>query len=110
MIQAFRWVIDTCGQQVTCSSRGGQEICKTMAIVRPMTKQDWQVSADALGSYRTDRYLCLMPWDTPMKQVGIGGLIAWEGSLYEVMAWHPIYKGGLTTHLWVALRPADEVV
>lgn len=108
MTDAFSWVIRAYGRPMTCYDAGGAEQGGGMAIVQPMTEADWQYTAGALGSYRTDRFLCLAEPETPIGSLGDGGYVAWNGARYEVMTVRPVWVGGVTTHLWMALRPAEE--
>jgi len=108
MTETFQWVIAAYGQEAVCYDRKGQEQGRGMAIVQPMTEADWQYTAGALGSYRTDRFLCLAQGDLPVGKVGEGGRIAWGGADYEVLTVRPVWVGGKVTHLWMALRPAEE--
>ena len=108
MTEAFAWVISAYGQNMTCYDKEGVEQGGGMAIVQPMTEADWQYTAGALGSYRTDRFLCLAVPTLPLGSLGEGGTVAWGGSRYEVMTVRPVWVGGKTTHLWMALRPAEE--
>ncbi len=108
MTDAFSWVIRTYGRPMTCYDAGGAEQGGGMAIVQPMTEADWQYTAGALGSYRTDRFLCLAEPETPIGGLGDGGYVTWNGARFEVMTVRPVWVGGVTTHLWMALRPAEE--
>lgn len=108
MTDAFKWVIDTYGQEAVCFDKNEVERGRGSAIVQPMTEAEWQYTAGALGSYRTDRYLCLAQPDLPLGQVGDGGWIAWGGQNYEVLTVRPVWVGGRVTHLWIALRPMEE--
>ncbi len=108
MTDAFSWVIRAYGRPMTCHDAAGAEQGGGMAIVQPMTEADWQYTAGALGSYRTDRFLCLAEPETPIGSLGDGGYVAWNGAWYEVMTVRPVWVGGVTTHLWMALRPAEE--
>ena len=108
MTDAFAWVIRAYGRRMTCHDAAGAEQGGGMAIVQPMTEADWQYTAGALGSYRTDRFLCLAEPETPIGSLGDGGYVAWNGAWYEVMTVRPVWVGGVTTHLWMALRPAEE--
>ena len=105
MTDAFAWVIAAYGQNMVCYDKEGVEQGGGMAIVQPMTEADWQYTAGALGSYRTDRFLCLA---VPTLPLGDNGWVVWGGSRYEVMTVRPVWVGGKTTHLWMALRPAEE--
>ena len=98
MTDAFAWVIAAYGQTMVCYDKEGVEQGGGMAIVQPMT-------AGALGSYRTDRFLCLA---VPTLPLGRNGWVTWGGSRYEVMTVRPVWVGGKTTHLWMVLRPAEE--
>lgn len=108
MIEAFEWVIRTYGQEAVCHSEDGNELGRGMAIVQPMTEADWQYTAGALGSYRTDRFLGLAEPGLPLDGLGSGGRLSWGGQDYEVMTVRPIWVGGSVTHLWLALRPCRE--
>ncbi len=108
MTEAFRWVITTYGQAAVCYDRKGRERSRAMAIVRPMTEKDWQVTAGALGKYRTDRFLCLAQPYLETGRMGDGGWLTWGGKDYEVMAVQPIHVCGQLTHLRMVLRPAEE--
>lgn len=108
MTDAFAWVIRTYGQEMICWDKTGTEQGKAMAIVQPMTEADWQYTAGALGSYRTDRFLCLAEPTLPLGSLGEKGTVTWGGSRYEVMTVRPVWVGGRTTHLWIALCPAEE--
>ena len=105
MIEAFEWVIRTYGQEMTYHREDGSETGRGMAIVQPMTEADWQYTAGALGSYRTDRLLGLAEPGLPLDGLGPGGWLSWGGQDYEVMTVRPIWVGGSVTHLWLALRP-----
>ena len=39
MIEAFAWVIRTCGQEMVCRREDGTEAGRGRAIVQPMTKR-----------------------------------------------------------------------
>ena len=108
MTDAFSWVIRAYGRPMVCYDAGGAEQGGGMAIVQPMTEADWQYTAGALGSYRTDRFLCLAEPETPIGSLGDGGYVTWSGERFEVMTVRPVWVGGVTTHLWMALRPAEE--
>lgn len=108
MTDAFQWVIDTYGQEVVCCNKNGEELGRATAIVQPMTEAEWQYTAGALGSYRTDRFLCLARPELPLGKVGDGGWLAWGGENYEVLTVRPVWVGGRVTHLWIALRPMEE--
>ena len=108
MTDAFAWVIGTYGQEMVCYDGGGTERGRAMAIVQPMTEADWQYTAGALGSYRADRFLCLAQPELPLDGMGDGGWVTWGGGSYEVMTVRPVWVAGRTTHLWIALRPAEE--
>lgn len=108
MTDAFSWVIRAYGRPMTCYDAGGAEQGGGMAIVQPMTEADWQYTAGALGSYRTDRFLCLAEPETPIGSLGDGGYVTWNGARFAVMTVRPVWVGGVTTHLWMALRPAEE--
>lgn len=108
MTEAFSWVIGAYGQKMTCYDKNGVEQGGGMAIVQPMTEADWQYTAGALGSYCENRFLCLAVPQLPLGSVGDGGYVSWGGSSYEVMTVRPVWVGGVTTHLWIALRPAEE--
>ena len=110
MTEAFKWVLDTYGQEAVCFDKEGQEQGGSRAIVQPMTEADWQHTAGALGSYRADRFLCLAQPDLPLGKVGDGGWLRWGGEDYEVMTARPIWVAGRSTHLWMVLRPAREAV
>lgn len=109
MTEAFAWVIKAYGQEMTCYDRNGESQGGGMAIVQPMTEADWQYTAGALGSYRADRFLCLAVPELPIGGMGEGGHVSWGGSSYEVMTVRPVWVSGKTTHLWMALRPAEEI-
>ena len=108
MTETFQWVIDSYGQEAVCLDKNGAEQGRSRAIVQPITEKEWQYTAGALGSYRTDRFLCLAGQDLPLGQVGDGGTILWGGACYEVMTARPVWVGGRVTHLWMVLRPAEE--
>lgn len=108
MTDAFEWVIKTYGQELVCRDREGGEVGRGMAIVQPMTEAEWQYTAGALGSYRTDRFLCLAAAELPLDGMGDRGWAEWGGARYEVMTVRPVWVGGRITHLWMALRPAEE--
>lgn len=108
MTDAFAWVIGTYGQEMVCYDSGGTEKGRGMAIVQPMTEADWQYTAGALGSYRADRFLCLAQPELPLDGMGDGGWVTWGGESYEIMTVRPVWVAGVTTHLWMALRPAEE--
>lgn len=108
MTEAFQWVIETYGQNMVCFDEEGQELGQAMAIVQPMTEVDWQYSAGSLGSYQKDRFLCLARPDLPLGKIGDGGWVTWGGGKFEPLTVRPVWVGGKTTHLWIALRPAEE--
>ena len=105
MMEAFAWVIRAYGQEMTCCDKDGNVQGSGMAIVQPMTEADWQYTAGALGSYCENRFLCLAE---PQLPLGSSGCVCWGGRNYEVMTVRPIWVGGKTTHLWMALRPFEE--
>lgn len=109
MTEAFAWVIKAYGQEMTCYDKNGESQGSGTAIVQPMTETDWQYTAGALGSYRKDRFLCLAVPELPIGGMGEGGHVSWGGSSYEIMTVRPVWVGGKTTHLWMALRPAEEI-
>ena len=108
MTEAFDWVIRSYGQEMTCYDGTGQELGQAMAIVQPMTEAQWQHTAGALGSDRTDRFRCLAQAQLPLDGMGEGGWVRWCNEDYEVMTVRPVRVAGRTTHLWMALRPARE--
>lgn len=109
MTETFGWVIRTYGQKAVCHREDGSEIGRGMAIVRPMTELTWQMTAGALGSSWTDRYLGLAEPELPVDQIGLGGWLSWGGENYEIMSTQSIRVGDKITHLWLALRPAGEI-
>lgn len=108
MTDAFAWIIRTYGQSMTCRDGDGTELGEVMAIVQPMTQADWQYTAGALGSYRTDRFLCLAEPSLPLGRLGPEGRVCRDGEEYEVLTVRPIWVAGKTTHYWMALRRAEE--
>lgn len=108
MTDVFSWVIGTYGRKLTCYNGAGEATGEVMAIVQPMTEADWQYTAGALGSYRTDRFLCLAAPEIPLGSLGVGGRVVTGGEAYEVLTVRPVWVGGTTTHYWMALRPAEE--
>lgn len=108
MMDAFDWVIRAYGQEMACYDGTGAEQGRAMAIVQPMTEAEWQYTAGALGSYRTDRFLCLAQTSLPLDGLGDAGWVTWGGARYEVMTVRPVLVAGQVTHLWIALRPAEE--
>lgn len=108
MTGAIKWALGTYGQDAVCFDRSGQNHGKGRAIVMPMAEEDWQYTAGALGSYCTDRFLCLAQPELPIGSVGVGGWLSWGGGKYEVMAVRPIWVAGRVTHLWAILRPLEE--
>lgn len=104
MTNANAWVIDCFGQEMICYDKDGVELGRGKAIVQPMTEADWQRNAGTLGSFSNDRFRCLAH---PKLPVGNGD-VAWGGQRYEVMTVRPIWVVGTITHLWMALRPAEE--
>lgn len=108
MTDAFSWVIGAYGREMTCYDSAGAERGRGMAIVQPMTQAEWQYTAGALGAYRADRFLCLAQPELPLGGMGEGGWVEWSGERYEVMTVRPVWVAGVTTHLWMALRPAEE--
>ncbi len=108
MIDAFEWVIRTYGMEMACYDGTGTKKGQAMAIVQPMTEAEWQYTAGALGSYCTDRFLCLAEPSLPLDGLGNQGWVTWNGERYEVMTVRPVLVAGQTTHLWMALRPAEE--
>lgn len=108
MTQAFAWVIRTYGRKMVCYDGEGTARGEGMAIVQPMTEADWQYTAGALGSYKTDRFLCLAEPGLPLGSLGADGFVSWDGENYEVMTVRPVWVGGETTHYWIALCPARE--
>lgn len=109
MTEVFGWVIGTYGQEAVCCQEDGTEIGRGMVIVRPMTQLTWQLTAGALGSSWTDRFLGLAQPELPVDQIGPRGWLSWGGESYEVMSVRPIQVGDKVTHLWLALRPAGEI-
>lgn len=108
MTDAFSWVIHTYGKKMACYNAEGELTGEVMAIVQPMTEADWQYTAGALGSYRSDRFLCLAAPEIPLGSLGMGGRLTVDKDSYEVMTVRPVWVGGRTTHYWMALRPAEE--
>lgn len=108
MTEAFTWVIRTYGRPMECYDAAGTARGGAMAIVQPMTEADWQYTAGALGSYRADRFLCLAEPNLPVSALGAGGFVRWNGENYAVMTVRPVWVGGVTTHLWMALRGAED--
>ncbi len=109
MTELFGEVIRAYGKELVCRDEDGQEVGRGMAIVRPMTKQEWQSGGAALGSERNDRFLGLAEPGTPVEDIGIGGWLEWNGSRFEVLNCQPILVGDAVTHLWLALRPCGEI-
>ena len=101
---AIAGVIGCFGQEMTCYDKSGGELGSGMAIVQPMCREEWQRGAGELGSYENGRFLCLAH---PLLPVGNGD-VSWGGQRYEVMTVRPIRVGDTVTHLWMALRPAEE--
>lgn len=97
-------VIDRLGREMTCYDKDGGVLGSGMAIVQPMLREEWQRSAGDLGRYENGRFLCFAH---PRLPVGDGD-VAWDGQRYEVMTVRPIRVGDTVTHLWMALRPAEE--
>lgn len=108
MTEAFAWILRAYGRELICRGRTGEELGRGMAVVQPMTKADWQFTAGALGSYRADRFLCLATPELPLNDMN-GGSVEWDGKRYEIMTIRPVWVGGVTTHLWMALRPLEEM-
>lgn len=108
MTEAFAWVIGAYGQTMVCYDKNGEKQGEGKAIVQPMTEADWQYTAGALGSYRTDRFLCLAEPALPLGCLGCGGYGVWGGEGYEILTVRPVWVGGKTTHYWIVLRPAEE--
>lgn len=104
MSGTFAEVITCFGQEMTCYDRNGVELGRGRAIVQPMTREEWQRNAGALGSFSNDRFRCLAH---PGLPVGDGDVL-WCGERYEVMTVRPIRVGDAVTHLWMVLRPAEE--
>ena len=75
---------------------------------QPVTEKKWQVSAWALGSGETDRFLCLAPAGLPLGRPGDGGWLECGGVRYEVMAVHGIPLGDGVSHQWAALERRME--
>lgn len=104
MTGAIASVINCFGQEMICYDRDGGELGRGKAIVQPMTREEWQRSAGALGSYSNHRFRGL---GHPGLPVG-DGTVLWCGERYEVMTVRPIRVGDAVTHLWMVLRPAEE--
>lgn len=107
MTGAIKWSLNTYGRVAECFDRSGRSLGTGKAIVMPMTKVEWQYVPGALGSFCTDRFLCLAQPELPVDCAG-GGWLAWDGGKYEVMAFRPIQVAGRVTHLWIVLRPLEE--
>ena len=108
MMDAFRRMIETWGQEMTCYDKDGNELGCGMAILQSMTEKDWQYGADALGSYRKGNFVALAVPDLPIDDTEDEIFVSWDGNRFEVMAARPIRIAGVTTHLWLALRPDWE--
>jgi hypothetical protein len=108
MRAAFETLAEEYGQTVVCYDRDGQTTGEGNAFFQPITQQQWQKSAGALGAYRTDRFLCLAPVGLDLGRPGDGGWVERDGVRYQPIAVCPIYLGGEQTHWWAVLEPRGE--
>lgn len=108
MTDLFCRMIKIWGLPMTCYDSEGSELGSGMAALQPMTQTEWEFGADALGSYRTGHFVALAVPDLPLADRKEGSFVHWDGDRFEVMAVRPIRIGGVTTHLWLALRPDME--
>ena len=108
MKEEFQAIVERYGQSVTCYSADGEVTGSGRAFLQPVTEKKWQVSAWALGSGETDRFLCLAPAGLPLGRPGDGGWLECGGARYEVMAVHGIPLGDGVSHQWAALERRME--
>ena len=109
MKAAFTFIVSRYGRAVVCYDKCGTVTGEGMAFLQPITEKEWQKSAGALGSCRTDRFLCLAPADLPLGEPGDAGWLECGGEAYVPMAVHPIHLGEEQTHWWAVLKVRDEV-
>lgn len=97
------------GQTVTVYDKNGEATGQGKAFFQPVTEQERQVTAGALGIRRTDRFLCLTPAGLCPGAPGDGGWLECGGERYEVIAVHAVRLGEEQTHWWAVLEPGNEV-
>ena len=111
MKEEFQAIVERYGQSVTCYGADGEATGRGRAFLRPVAEKKWQVSAWALGSAETDRFLCLAPAGLPLGRPGDGDWLECGSVRYQVMAVHGIPLGDGVSHQWAVLeRRAEDAV
>ena len=96
------------GRKAVRYDRDGVAVAEGMVFLQPVTEKERQVSAGALGTFRTDRFLCLAPAEFCPGEAGDGGRLECGGESYTVIAAQTIHLGGVHTHWWAVLEVKDE--
>lgn len=108
MKDAFTALLEEFGQSVVCCDRDGTVTGEEKAFLQPVTEKKWQSTAWALGSVRTDRFLCIAPAELPLGAPGDGGWLRCGGVRYQTIAVHEIPLGDEISHQWAVLERRME--
>lgn len=96
------------GRNAVCCNRDGTVAWEGTVFLQPVTEKERQVSAGALGAFRTDKFLCLSPAELCPGAPVDGGWLECGGGKYAVIAAQPVYVGREQTHWWAVLEVKDE--
>lgn len=96
------------GRRAVRRGRDGAAVWEGAVFLQPVTGKERQVSAGALGSFHTDKFLCLSPAELCPGEVGDGGWMECGGESYVVIAAQPVYVGEVQTHWRAVLERKDE--
>ena len=96
------------GRRAVRYDRDGNTTWEGAVFLQPVTEKERQVSAGALGSFRTDKFLCLSPAELCPGEAGDGGWLECGGGKYTVITAQPVYVGDTQTHWWAVLEVKDE--
>lgn len=108
MKEAFEALLEEYGQRVVCCDRSGTVTGEGKAFLQPVTEKRWQSTAWALGSARTDRFLCIAPPGLPLGTPGDGGWLRCRGVCYQAITVHEIPLGDEISHQWAVLERRKE--
>lgn len=103
-------MISRYGRYALCWDREGRVLGGGRMLLQPITREQWQKSADALGAYRTDRFLGIAPADFPALEPGEGSWLECGGQGYTPIAAQAVYLGEEQTHWWMVLEPREEAL
>ena len=96
------------GRKAVRYDRNGTAVAEGNVFLQPVTEQERQLSAGALGSFRTDRFLCLAPAEFCPGEAGDGGWLECGGEDYTVITAQKVHLGEVHTHWWAVLEVKDE--